>query len=86
MSKGITRERSGYLLQQLFRLLLDNPDGVQVLKIFIEKPHAYSESGRNHKKMNQNHLMSHPKSLKQKLHMKRQKNKPGKKSVHILNK
>ena len=29
MSKGITRERSGYLLQQLFNLLVKNPDGIQ---------------------------------------------------------
>lgn len=28
MSKGITRERTGYLLQQLFKLLLENPEGM----------------------------------------------------------
>ena len=26
MSKGITRERTGYLLQELFKLLLEHPD------------------------------------------------------------
>lgn len=29
MSKGITRERTGYLLQELFKLLKDAPDGIQ---------------------------------------------------------
>lgn len=29
MSKGITRERTGYILQELFKLLVDNPDGMQ---------------------------------------------------------
>ncbi len=29
MSKGITRERKGYLLQELFKVLLANPDGIQ---------------------------------------------------------
>ncbi|MDH5328163.1 MAG: Mrr restriction system protein [Gammaproteobacteria bacterium] len=29
MSKGITRERTGYLLQQLFKILLEYPDGLQ---------------------------------------------------------
>jgi len=29
MSKGITRERTGYMLQELFKLLIDNSDGIQ---------------------------------------------------------
>ena len=29
MSKGITRERTGQLLQALFRVLIANPDGIQ---------------------------------------------------------
>jgi restriction system protein len=29
MSKGITRERTGHLLQTLFRVLLSHPDGIQ---------------------------------------------------------
>lgn len=29
MSKGITRERTGYMLQELFKLLIANPDGIQ---------------------------------------------------------
>lgn len=28
MSKGITRERTGYMLQELFKILLDNQDGI----------------------------------------------------------
>lgn len=29
MGKGITRQRSGYLLQELFQVLLENPEGIQ---------------------------------------------------------
>ncbi len=29
MGKGITRERTGYLLQELFKVLVSNPDGIQ---------------------------------------------------------
>lgn len=29
MSKGITRERTGFLLQELFKVLVSNPDGIQ---------------------------------------------------------
>lgn len=29
MGKGITRERTGYMLQELFKVLISNPDGIQ---------------------------------------------------------